>query len=268
MVVEEQFWRECAYAQHGNYLRHQVVWSQPVMDKLAQFPMNCWNNNGILPCAAYRGQWKLREGRSTHVTSVSSKAIGNINPKSVFCSSIDPRFVSGNPCYTANFVPKVRQEVYAFGPKHAERAQRFYQETLRSQPVLVPPRRPTYDLRVSKNKLSQVNRGEYLLEQPTFGGTLNHRTCYNHSAIRRVPVSGASHPRETVLKVAMISSRPKVKRQDEPKAERAFGEKIHRKRLENESIKKSVDFKGKKNILRELSEAPLFQILCEISSTN
>jgi len=240
-----------------------------VTDKFARFPMNCENYNRISSYADNRGQGELQGGWNSHVTSVSSKLVGNIHPRSDSWSYINPRFVSGGSCYKLVDDRRSEPDVSAFGLKHAERARRFYQETGRSQRIaFVPPCRPTDDpVGVSYNELSQANRRESLLERPAFGGAVTHGRFFNHSATSRVPVNVASPPRETVLKVAVISSRPKVKRQDEPKPELAFGEKKHRKRSDNNLIKKSVDFQGMKNLLRELSEAPLFQILCEISNT-
>jgi len=268
MVAEQQFLREYAYAQHGNYPRHQVVKSQPMMDKFVRFPMTCWNYNRISSDADYRSQGELEEGWNPHVTSVRSKLIRNSNPRSAPWSYINPRLVSGGSCYKLDDDLKLRQDVSAFGPKHAEHARRFYQVTGRSQSVVFPACRPTYDtVGVSYNDLSQAKRRESLLKQPAFGGTVNQRKFFNHSATSRVPVNVASHPRETVLKVAMISSRPKVKRQDEPITELAFGEMKCRKRSDDNLSKKSIDFQGMKNLLRELSKAPLFQILCEISNT-
>jgi len=266
MVTDQQFLREYAYARHGNYPRHQVVWSQPIMDKFARFPMNCWNYNRISSDADDRSQGELQEGWNSYVTSVRSKFSGNINPRSASWSYINPRLVSGDSCNKLDDEPKLRQDVSAFGPKHAEHARRFYQETGQSV-VLFPTCRLTYDpVGVSYNDVSQANRGESVLEQPAFGA-VNHGTFFNLSATGRVPVNVASDPRENVLKVAMISSRPKVKRQYQPKAELALGEMKHRKRSDDSLSKKSIDFQGMKNLLGELSKAPLFQILCEISNT-
>jgi len=266
MVAEQQFLREYAYAQHGNYLRDQVVWSQPVMDKVARFPMTCWNYNRISSDADYRSEGKLREGWNCHVTSVKSKLIENINPRSASWGYINPKLVSGGSCTKLNDDPKLRQDVSAFGPKHAEHARRFYQETGKSVFLFPACRQPYDSAGVSYNDLSQANRGESLLEQPAFGA-VHYKTFFNHSTTSRVPVNVASNPRETVLKVAIISARPKVKRHDEPKAELAFGEMKRSKRSDDSLSKKSIDFQEMKNLLRELSKAPLFQILCEISNT-
>jgi len=229
MIAEQQFLREYAYAQNGNYTKHQVIKSQPAVDKFAPFPMK------------------------------------NINPRLASWSCINPRLVSGGSCNKLDDKQKLRQDVSAFGPKHAEHARRLYQEAGRSV-VLFPACRLTYDpVGVSYNDLSQADRGE--LEQPAFGGTVNNRTFFNHSATSRVPVNVASHPRETVLKVARISSRPKVKSQDKLKTELAFGKMKRRKRSNDSLNNKSIDFQGKKNLSRELSKAPIFQILCEISNT-
>jgi len=131
--------------------------------------------------------------------------------------------------------PKIKQEVSAFGPKHAEYGRIFYQ-----------------------SKRTQPKRA--------FGRSLNQKKLYTYSLKSQVRVSDTSQPYETILKIAKISPRPGKKQPTETKASFGFGLKLLNHTVERESVKKSYDFQDCECEI-DLSKTPLFQIFFEISNT-
>jgi len=152
--------------------------------------------------------------------------------------------VSKRPLHS-NF-RKIKQEVVAFGPKHAEHARRVYQSK-GTQPIqefmqiMAPSYRPNYDSMQVSRHISQLSKGSYLLGEHVHHRSVNQTAWYTDSLKAQVPVPVTSQHNETVLKVAKISPR------------------------EHGLAKKSDVFQdGGCEI--DLSNAPIFQILCEISN--
>merc|ERR1719285_240505 len=81
-----------------------------------------------------------------------------------------------------------------------------------------------------------------------------------------IPAYGPNYGRtyETILKEAKISPRPNEKQTSRQKTIRGFGEKLLREKVTVRTSVKSIDFQSKEMGM-DLSDAPLFQILCEIS---
>jgi len=160
---------------------------------------------------------------------------------------------------------KMNHEVTAFGPKHAEHARRFYQsEGKKEEPrqVMVPPYRPNYGPKYYRQ--SGVNDGSNLLGDPVFKRGVNYSTKWcSMSAMGRVSLPKISRSSETVLRVARISPRPRRMR---PKTSSSVGITIVNKKMNDGLKKKSDDFQDKR-LEDDLKNAPLFQILCEISKT-
>jgi len=159
-----------------------------------------------------------------------------------------------------------------FGPKHAEHARIFYQSK-RTQPIqelrqdIVPPYRPNYgSMQVSGHRQTQVTEWIHLLGKPLFGRSLNQKGLYSDSLESLVPVPDTSQPYETVLKIAKISPRLSKKQPTETKASIGFCVKLLNHKVERGSVKKSYDFQDCGCEI-DLSKAPAFQMLCEISNT-
>jgi len=265
MLVQRRYFGEHLCAQQGSYLRDQKLSEiQHVMKRLEQFPMG--NFQGVNKVSAYSVQagWPIIDGCSTHLAS-SSEPTGYINQRLVS---------GGSPCSRSNELTKasihdgskLKQEVSAFGPKHAERARRIYQENQRFQRVLAPLHGPTFGpVQVSCYEKTPLNEGSNLLGQPAFGGAPKQTTLYSNSTKSLVPGNVAYHSLTKVIRIAKISPRPKKKQGNESKLSFSFGGEPPNKRLDHVSEKKSEDFRGS-GLEMDLSNAPLFQILCEISN--
>merc|ERR1719285_1493967 len=122
--------------------------------------------------------------------------------------------------------PKITEKISAFGPKHAEHARRIYQKGIQSQ------------------EFRQVLLPSY---RP------NHMQA-------SIPQSN-----ETVLRVATITPRPSKKQLQKQKTWLVPGVKLLQNTTEKGLWKKSVDSQSSISEI-DLSNAPVFQMLCEISN--
>jgi len=161
-------------------------------------------------------------------------------------------------------IPRTKQEVFAFGPLHAERARRFYQSQ-RTQlihqfrKVMIVPYVPNYDpMQVSGHRQTKVTEGVYFPGEVS-GRSRNQTALYTDSCKSQVPVPGTSQPFETVLKIIQIAPRPSRRQPTDTKASIGFGEKLLYHTEKRGSMKKSHDFQDGCEV--DLSNSPIFQIL-------
>jgi len=261
MLIQRRYFREHFCAQQGSYLRDQKLSEiQHLMKRLEQFPIGNFQESNTVSAYAAQAGWPIIYGCSTRLASSSEPT-----------DYINQRLVSGGSPFSRSKElrkasihdnSKLKQEVSAFGPKHAERARRIYQENQRFQQVLPPLHGPTFGpVQVTCYEKTPRNKGSNLLGQPAFGGAPKRATLYSNFTKSQVSGNVASHSLKKVIRVAKISPRPKKKQGEEPKLSFSFGGEPPNKRLE----KKSEDFIGS-GIDMDLSKAPLFQILCEISN--
>jgi len=264
MLVKRPFLREYACAQQGSYLRHQqLLESQLAIEKINQFPIENFRRYHVQENKVHRCQPVTRF--NTHMNSMSSKPLSYINPS----------LGSEGPVYMKNgeskipvhrYFHKIKQEVSAFGPKHAEHARRFYQSK-RTQPiqefpqVIVPSFRPNSGpMQVPGHRQTRVTGGGL------HGRSLNQTALYTDSLKSQKPVPDTSESCETVLKIAKISRRPSKKLTTKAKTSFGFGVKLLNHKVGRGSVKKSDDFHDS-GCERDLSNAPVFQILCEITNS-
>jgi hypothetical protein len=255
MLIEEPFQREEAYFQ-------QFFGVHSVMNRLT--PTNntqVYLGRSVLPDYG----WQLPSGRSTHVASIICEPLShNINSSSGVPAPSE--YVVFNSAERRS-LPKMKQEVFAFGRKHAEHARRFYQST-RIQPgnwkYFVAPIRPNYGRRhVTYIKQTQSKQRGNLLRDSVLKRSMNRSTLEADAVIRQVPVPVSSQ-QEVVLKVAKISSRPDKKQPSDSKTSFSFSERLLKNNVNQGLVKTSTDSEDDKNDI-DLSNAPVFQILCEIS---
>jgi len=236
--------------QQGSYIRQM----QLAMEKLNQLPIeNFRKYHQVQEDKVCR--WLPVTRFNTHMASISSHPFSYINPslaseRLAYRKNRDPK----RPVHH-NF-PKIKQEVSAFGPKHAEHARRFYQSK-RTPPneefrqLMIPPYRPKYGpMQVSGHR-------------EIFGRSLNQTALYTDSLKSQGPVPDTSQPCETILKIAKISPRPSIEQRAKTIG---FGVKLLTHRVEQGSVKKSDDFQDSASE-KDLSNAPVLQMLCEISNT-
>jgi len=260
MLVERPLLREHMCTHQGTYIRHQEL--QLAMEKLNQFPIENFQRYHQVQEDKVR-RWQAVTRFNAHIASISSESssLGFEGPTNK--GNWDPK----RPMHR-NF-PNIKQEVSAFGPKHAEHARRLYQSK-RTQPIqefrqnMILPYRPHFaPVQVSCHKQAQVTEGVYLLGDPVFGRSLNQTALYTDPPKSQVPVPDTSQPSENILKIAKISRRPSKEQPTKTKASIDFGVELLNHKG---SVKKSNDFLNSACV-RDLSNAPVFQILCEISNT-
>jgi len=263
MLVEQPLQREYEYVQQGSYLRHQQLFGvQSVVEKLKQLPKDNFQvYHGV--SAEQHQVWQPAQGCSTHEAAISCEPISH-NINSIFGGPVRKTFREFNSAVRRSF-PKMKQEVSAFGPEHAEHARRFYQST-GTQPEfqqdLVPTFQPKYGcMQVSYIKQTQSNKGRGFLGESVFKRTIN-RTCTD-SVSPQVPVH-VSLKHEAVLKVAKISSRPNKKHPNDSKSFLGFSENLFKNKMNTGTLKNSIDSEDIQDDM-DLSNAPVFQMLCEIS---
>jgi len=259
MLAERPIMTGYACVRQGSYQR-QLYEVKRVMGKVQQLPTDSFQVYHGVSAEQYQGwQPKIR----CHMGAFSYEPICyNINSTSggkAYNGCRESKGVVGR-----NY-SKTKQEVSAFGPKHAEHARRFYQSKgthPESQRNLAPPYRPNYcPMQVSYIK-PQANIKRDLLGESVFERTINSTRMYNEPVSHQVPVAVASQ-HEAVLKVAKISSRPNKKQPDNPKSVVGVSERVLRQQMDEGKLKKSI---GAQNVEDDnLSRAPVFQILCEIS---
>jgi len=221
---------------------------QRVMEELKPFPMqrNQRNDNGF-----------LANGSRGHLTQIECYAIASslsslqtVHNGQSYSSGGSVSRGTRQPKSVCRGFTKMNHEVIAFGPRHAEHARRFYQSEGKKpelRKVEVPPyRKPTY------YNHSGINNGSNVAAN-------NSTTSYTMAPMGRKPFPKISGRAETVLKVAKISPKPKRMRQKTSSIVTVVNENV-----DDGLTKKSADFRGSR-IESDLENAPLFQILCEIS---
>jgi len=207
-------------------------------------------------------RWQQAARFNSHMACISTEPISYINSRVSEGAAYRRNEESKRPS-CCDF-PKIKQEVAAFGPKHAEHARRVYQSngTLPLQEfmqIMARPYRPNYDsMQVFRHRRSQVTKGSYLLREHVNDKSVNQ--MYTDSLEGQVPVPGSSKPKETVLKVAKILPRPNKKQ-----PVKTTGLKVLYHKVEHGLAKKSDVFQDCGCEI-DLSNAPIFQILCEISN--
>jgi len=257
MLVEQPSQGEYAYFQQDSYLSNQQFFEvHSAMDRL--IPTN--NIQGYHGGSAWPDYgWQPRIGCSTHVAATSCEPLSH-NINSICGGPARNECVVFNSAECRSF-PEIKEEVSAFGPKHAEYARRFYQST-RIQPGhrrdLVAPSRPNYGHKqVSHIKQTQSKEGGNFLGESVF------KRSMNQSVTRQVPVP-LSAQQEVVLKVAKISSRPNKKQPSDLNTSFSFSERLSKNNINQGLVKTSTYSEDDENDI-DFSNAPVFQILCEIS---
>jgi len=265
MLVERPFPNEYAFAQQKNYLLNQRLFGlQEVMVIYNQFP--------ILTIQRYQGSSaeKVQARQPGEFVQRCNNHVGSIGFEPI--SSGKANSVSSGPSFKgcgklkrvvrSNY-PAIKPEVFAFGPKHAEHARRFYQSKRASpqfEQVLVPPCQSNYFPMQIPYELTQG--GGYFS-----GGSVSNRkkrpTQYPCELDGPVPFIVASSPCETVLKVANISPRPGKMQCNKPKTLFDF-ENDNKEKVDQVTTKKAIDVIDNEDEI-DLSNAPIFQILCEIT---
>jgi len=248
MLVKQPFQKEYAFAQQGSYLISQKMFGiQQAVVKHNQFRPVVVQGYQALSAEKVQAR-KPGLGCNTHLDTYRSNGFCRNKARFVYGSS------AGNGCvkselFSCNDSGKKRK-VFAFGPKHAEHARRFYQlknVNPQLEQVLVAPCRYNYGPMQIQYEQTQV-RG-YLSGTRKLDGAVS-------SVV-------ASEPYETVLKVANISPMPDKKLENKPETLFGFLENGHNENVDQVNAKKSIDFLDNEDEI-DLSNAPIFQILCEI----
>jgi len=252
MLVERPFQKGCAFTQQGSCLINL-----PLKVEYKE----C--NQGYQEVSAEKVQ--AREPArlyNTYLNTLSSESKSGSNVS--FISSGQ----TGNRCgklmgATCSNHPDMKQEVFAFGPQHAEHARRFYQ-SMGCKPlfekVLGPPYRSLYGS--MQIPFQRTHFGSYLSGEDISDLKKWSALCLNRDSQCRVRFSVASETSETVLKVANISSKPDKKQGSKPRSLYGVLENGHSEKVE--TLKKLTNSLDKEEKI-DLSTAPIFQILCEIS---
>jgi len=267
MLVERLCPRYYAYTQQEIYLRNQRIFQlQRVMEELKPFPLQKnWGYTNGFRANEFHGDQLTQIERYTFASSLSSKPTVNKNQRyfpggNTFRGSRQSKSVC--PSFT-----KLNPEVTAFGPRHAEHVRRFYHSEEKKPELrhaMVSAYRPNYGpMEASYYRQSELNNGSNLLGDSVFNRGVNNSTTWcTKSAMGGISSPMISRPSETVLKVARISPRPDRK---QPKTSSRVGVTIVNKTIDGLQ-RKSNDFLDSK-LEMDLKDAPLFQILCEISKT-
>jgi len=258
MLVERQFQRDYAYIQQETYIKHKRMMElQRLMEELKPFPMQKSQgyNNGLLANGS-RGQQLTQIECYTIASSLNSMPTVQ-NGQSYFSEGSASRVASQPKSFCRKFTK--RNHVTAFGPRHAEHARRFYQSEGKKpdlRKVMVTPyRRHTY------YSQSGSNNGSNVPGDPIFTSANNSTTSYTMAPMGRETLPKISRPAETVLKVAKISTKPNRMK---PKTSACVGLSFVNNNIDDGLTEMSDDFQGSR-IEIDLKNAPLFQILCEIS---
>jgi len=160
--------------------------------------------------------------------------------------------------------PEMKQEVVAFGPKHAEYARRFYRSNgakPQFEQVLTSPYPSNYGpMQISY----QRTQGRGFQSGEPVSNIKKQPTLHPCKWGDKVQLIVECEPYEIVLKVAHISPRPDKKLGKKPKTFLVFLENSHNEKVDLVTAKKSTDFLDNENEI-SLRNAPIFQILCEMS---
>jgi len=260
MLVDHPFFRERAYIQQGSYSFGKF---QHVTDKLKHFPKNEFQV--YLEASAGQGQGWQRPARcSTTVAVISSDPIientNQISGDSVYNGRAEIK--STGCCKHA----KIKKEVSAFGPAHAEQARRLYQSNgalskhrqdwvSRYQPDNGP-------MQVYYVKKTKSNKGVCFLRGTVPNQGINRSTLCSNSVSCKAGVP-FDRP-EAVLKEAKISSRPDKKQPKNRKVCLGSSGNILNSEMDEGAVQKSIDCQNVQDD-EDLSNAPVFQLLCELS---
>jgi len=260
MLVEHPFIRERAYIQQGSYSFRKF---QHAMEKQKHFPKD--NFQVYHGASAGQGQGsQLLAGRSTSVAVISSDPIiQNTNQ------------VSGDSFYNGRAEtkstghckhPKIKKEVFAFGPAHAEHARRLYQSkgalSKFRQDLVLRYQPDDGSMQVSYVKKTKSSKGVCFFGRTVLNRGINSTTlCTNSVSCKSaVPVNRP----EAVLKEAKISPRPDKKQTKNPKVSLCSSGKLLNSEMDQGALQKSIDCQNVQDY-EDLSNAPVFQLLCEIS---
>jgi len=261
MLVKGPISKEFAFVQQECYLRDQRhIMLMRVMEEMRSFP--AIQNHGYLGATAEKVLgWQTTQTCNTHVPPVSSNPIKCMNPG--YLSSAPRNNLSWESKRTTP--NKNKREVSAFGPREAEHARRFYQSIGSKpdfRPGLASHYRPSFDPMANSNHPKWGVWERHCL--PRANRPVHRATTCSDSADCQVYVPVKCQPKETVLKVARISPRPDMMQSKTLKTSFSFGSKlpIKKERL----VKKSSEF-HETGLEMDLKNAPLFQMLCEISKT-
>jgi len=263
MLLEQTFLREDVCARQGSYLKSgNLLALQNAMDNLWQFPMkNFWGCNGA---SADQGcppplRWK------THVAYTHSIPNNYNTTPSLVAQGLANNEKRESKATVDRTYTKTDQYVSAFGPQHAEHARRLYLSK-RSEheisPVLAPYYKQHYGpMHVEHYEQIQVKNVPNFVWKSAYG----RAPFYSGYGIDQLPFHIGSKTRETVLKVAKISPRPGPKQRLKLNRSLRLGEK-QKDKVDQGLVKKSSK---SREYEREtyLANAPLFQILCEISKS-
>jgi len=263
MLVEQLYMNEYMCAQQGSYHHHEhLLELQFMMEMLKQFPIENFQrfHEGLDDKIR---RWQPAERFISHMTSISTEPMSYLNPnllsEGAACRS---RQLSNRPV----FFSKKKQDVSGFSSKRAEHAQRVYQSK-GPQPLqkfrhnMVPPYRPNYDsMLVSRHRKTEVTKGSYLLGKHVHDRSVNQTTLYTDLLKGQVPVPVTSQPFEMVLRVAKISPRPNKKQPTKKTSVKLPYVKVER------GLGKKSDVVQNSRYKIELSNMPIFQILCEMNT--
>jgi len=182
----------------------------------------------------YSGVSAERQAMQSFNTSL--KSITSLPTSNTNSSLISRAAVNGSTVLRKMTNPKITEKVSAFGPRHAEHARRLYQKGIQSQEfrqVLPPSYRPNYRPMLISNHMQ----------------------------------ASKTQSNETVIKIATITPRPCKKQLHKKKPSLVSRVKLSKDIAETGLGKKSVDFQDSISEI-DLLNAPLFQILCEITNTS
>jgi hypothetical protein len=262
MLVEQPYLRDYPNVLHESYLRNQHSVGNRVMEEHNLFrTSNFQVYEGI--SGDQKQGWQPTQGCSTQVAAITCVPVSYSNTNLIRGGSAD-KGCTGSKSEVCRNDSRMKQEVSAFGPKHAEYARRFYQfkgaQSLFQQNMLGAYRLNYGPMEVSNIKPSLTNRRGDLQGEPVWKIALNKATLYTDSVSRQVP-EPVAFQEEPVLKVAKISSRP-VK-SNNSKVYPSFSEQLFNSKMDQKTLK-SIKYQDLEDDI-DLANAPVFQILCKIS---
>jgi hypothetical protein len=259
--TQQPFERGYACVQQGSYEGKQCFKVNRALWNFQQLPTDKFQVYHGISAEQVQGWQPTRLSRN-------QMGVFSCESKSNITNSVSEGSTSDGCKYSKSVLchnyPKIKQEVSAFGPKHAEHARRFYQAA-GLQPKLSrdldPPYLPSYcPMQVSYIKRTQASRECDLLGGSVFDRTLNRTTSADPVSLQ-VPFP-VTFQRE--VKVAKISPRPNIQELNNPKIYLGVNERILSYKMAQGTVMKLIDTQNVDEEM-DLSKAPLFQILCEIS---
>jgi hypothetical protein len=263
MLVERPFQKENAFAQQGSYWQnqHRFGLQQVIVKQNLISKMEYQGSQGVSEEKVQVRLPALGLECNTHLNILRSESFGTEGSS---VSGSMTNYACGEPkMVVRSSSPEMNQEVLAFGPELAEYARRFYQSKpakLRLEEVLIAPCRSNYGPMHISYQREQVRAffSEHVsnMKEPP--------TLYPFNWSDQVQLIVECEPCETVLKVANISPRPDKKLGNKPKTFVGFLENMHNGKVDHVVAKKSTNFLHNELEI-SLSDAPIFQILCEMT---